>query len=38
MSETAATTTWHRVGDTDVPDEGRVRAAIVDGRPVTLSR
>src|SRR5664279_3796913 len=38
MSEPAVTTTWHRVGDTDVPDEGRVRAAVVDGRPVALSR
>jgi pyruvate oxidase len=32
------TTTWHKVADGDLPDEGRVRAAIVDGRPVALSR
>jgi thiamine pyrophosphate-dependent acetolactate synthase large subunit-like protein/nitrite reductase/ring-hydroxylating ferredoxin subunit len=37
MSETTSAT-WHRVGDADVPDEGRVRAAVVDGRPVALSR
>jgi thiamine pyrophosphate-dependent acetolactate synthase large subunit-like protein/nitrite reductase/ring-hydroxylating ferredoxin subunit len=30
--------TWHRFQDTDIPDEGRVRAAVVDGRPVALSR
>jgi len=29
-------TTWHRLDD--VPDEGRVRTAIVDGRSVALSR
>jgi len=29
---------WHRFQDTDVPDEGRVRAAVVDGRAVALSR
>jgi pyruvate oxidase len=29
---------WHRFGDADIPDEGRVRAAVVDGRPVALSR
>jgi nitrite reductase/ring-hydroxylating ferredoxin subunit len=28
--------TWHRVDE--VPDEGRVRTAIVDGRSVALSR
>ena len=38
MSESTVSTTWHRVGDSDVPDEGRVRAAVVDGRPVALSR
>jgi pyruvate oxidase len=32
------TGTWHKVGAADVPDEGRVRAAVVDGRPVALSR
>jgi pyruvate oxidase len=31
-------TTWHRFQDSDVPDEGRVLAAVVDGRPVALSR
>ena len=32
------TSTWHRFEDVDIPDEGRVRAAVVDGRPVALSR
>jgi len=30
--------TWHRVADTDVPADGRVRTVLVDGRPVALSR
>jgi pyruvate oxidase len=30
--------TWHKVADTDVPREGRVRAAVVDGRSVALAR
>ena len=30
--------TWHRFEDVDIPAEGRVRAAVVDGRPVALSR
>ncbi len=30
--------TWHRVADTDLPADGRVRTALVDGRPVALSR
>jgi thiamine pyrophosphate-dependent acetolactate synthase large subunit-like protein/nitrite reductase/ring-hydroxylating ferredoxin subunit len=38
MSEATLATTWHRVSDSDVPEEGRVRAAVVDGRPVALSR
>jgi pyruvate oxidase len=29
---------WHRVAPADVPAEGRVRSAIVDGRSVALSR
>ncbi len=29
---------WHRFQDGDTPDEGRVRAAVVDGRSVALSR
>ena len=29
---------WHRVDPADVPAEGRVRSAIVDGRGVALSR
>ncbi len=29
---------WHRFRDGDTPDEGRVRTALVDGRPVALSR
>jgi len=31
-------TSWHRFQDSDLPDEGRVRAAVVDGRAVALSR
>jgi len=29
--------TWHRFEDVDIPEEGRVRAAVVDGRPVAPS-
>jgi thiamine pyrophosphate-dependent acetolactate synthase large subunit-like protein/nitrite reductase/ring-hydroxylating ferredoxin subunit len=29
---------WHRVDPADVPDEGRVRSVVVDGRTVALSR
>jgi thiamine pyrophosphate-dependent acetolactate synthase large subunit-like protein/nitrite reductase/ring-hydroxylating ferredoxin subunit len=29
---------WHRVDPADVPDEGRVRTVMVDGRGVALSR
>lgn len=29
---------WYRVEETDVPDEGRVRSTVVDGRPVALTR
>ncbi len=29
---------WHRVADTDVPDEGRVNSVEVDGRTVALAR
>jgi thiamine pyrophosphate-dependent acetolactate synthase large subunit-like protein/nitrite reductase/ring-hydroxylating ferredoxin subunit len=29
---------WHQVNPEDVPDDGRVRTAIVDGRSVALSR
>jgi thiamine pyrophosphate-dependent acetolactate synthase large subunit-like protein/nitrite reductase/ring-hydroxylating ferredoxin subunit len=29
---------WHRVADADLPADGRVRTALVDGRPVALSR
>jgi pyruvate oxidase len=29
---------WHRVVDTDVPDEGRVNSVEVDGRTVALAR
>jgi len=31
-------TTWHRVPDRDVPDEGRVHSVEVDGRTLALSR
>lgn len=38
-SETAPeTVTWHRIDETDLPAEGRVRSAIVDGRSVAVSR
>src|SRR5690349_19578893 len=29
---------WHRVDPSDLPEEGRVRGVIVDGRSVALSR
>jgi thiamine pyrophosphate-dependent acetolactate synthase large subunit-like protein/nitrite reductase/ring-hydroxylating ferredoxin subunit len=29
---------WHRVDPVDVPDDGRVRAVVVDGRTVALAR
>jgi len=29
---------WHRVEQVDVPDEGRVRSVVVDGRTVALAR
>lgn len=29
---------WHRVSETDVPDEGRVGSAVLDGRSVALTR
>jgi len=29
---------WHRVAPVDVPDDGRVRSAIVDGHSVALTR
>ncbi len=29
---------WHRFEDVDIPEEGSVRAAVVDGRPLALSR
>src|SRR6266542_1575225 len=29
---------WHRVADTDVPDEGRVNSVEVDGRTMALAR
>ncbi len=29
---------WHRVDPADVPDDGRVRTAVVDGRSVALTR
>lgn len=32
------TASWHRVEDTDVPEDGRVRSTVVDGRPVALTR
>ncbi|GAA3826873.1 cation:proton antiporter [Nocardioides panacisoli] len=35
---TESRTSWHRVTGDDVPDEGRVRSTVVDGRPVALTR
>src|SRR5437773_11231835 len=32
------TESWHRVAAVDVPDDGRVRAVVVDGRSVALAR
>jgi thiamine pyrophosphate-dependent acetolactate synthase large subunit-like protein/nitrite reductase/ring-hydroxylating ferredoxin subunit len=29
---------WHRVEQVDIPDEGRVRSVVVDGRTVALAR
>ena len=29
---------WHKVLEADVPDEGRVRSTVVDGRPVAVTR
>jgi len=29
---------WHRVDPVDVPDDGRVRSVVVDGRTVALAR
>ena len=29
---------WRRVGETDVPAEGRVRSVVVDGRSIAMSR
>jgi pyruvate oxidase len=29
---------WHRVAATDVPDDGRVRSVVVDGRSIALAR
>ena len=36
--EPMTASSWHRFQDGDVPDEGRVRAVVVDGRSVALSR
>jgi pyruvate oxidase len=30
--------TWHRVSPKDVPDEGRVRSVVVDGRSIAMTR
>jgi pyruvate oxidase len=32
------TDSWHRVAPVDVPDDGRVRSVVVDGRTVALAR
>ena len=29
---------WHRVDPVDVPDEGRARSVVVDGRSVAMTR
>ncbi|KAA1422046.1 Rieske 2Fe-2S domain-containing protein [Nocardioides humilatus] len=34
----ATTSQWHRVEASDVPEDGRVRSTVVDGRPVALTR
>ncbi len=38
IDRTEEKSSWHRVEETDVPDEGRVRSTVVDGRPVALTR
>src|SRR4051812_13036721 len=34
----SSTETWHEVAPQDVPDEGRVRSVVVDGRSIALTR
>ena len=38
MTDQITANGWHRVEDRDLPDEGRVRSVVVDGRSVALSR
>ncbi|WP_030438340.1 thiamine pyrophosphate-binding protein [Actinoplanes subtropicus] len=33
-----STDDWHRIDPTDVPDDGRVRSVVVDGRTIALAR
>ena len=33
-----STDSWHRVSPEDVPEEGRVRSVIVDGRSIAMTR
>jgi pyruvate oxidase len=33
-----ATGDWHRIDPVDVPDDGRVRSVVVDGRTEALAR
>src|SRR4051795_9215301 len=35
---TAEGAQWHRLPAADLPDEGRVRTVVVDGRPLAVSR
>jgi hypothetical protein len=37
-SEAPPLVSWHRIDETDLPAEGRVRSAVVDGRSDTVSR
>jgi pyruvate oxidase len=38
MTDTTDGGQWHRIDPTDVPDEGRVRSVVVDGRTVAVAR
>jgi pyruvate oxidase len=38
VEESLMTARWHRIADTELPDEGRVQSADVDGRTLALAR
>lgn len=37
-AEDGSPATWHRIPAGDLPDEGRVRTVVVDGRPLAVAR